>query len=858
MSIGTELAKKAINDDYLASILGKLEIIVAKNLFNENVSTLKMKSIEISHLIRFADILSFSDNEKGRNLSYKIISLLFEYDCTISTLQEAFHAILIRLGNFPAVTYLESKQMNEIFELPFEKKIEEKVKRSIQEVPHSELTFTDSQYEIFELLKSNKHFSFSGPTSLGKSFIIESFIKHLILDEKIKDNIALLVPTRALINQNVQKLKEEFNLIQGYEILAHPKIPEYIRSRKNNYIFVFTPERLISYISDKGNPPIEYLFIDEAHKIISEKDTRTPLYYHAILLAQKKSIRLYFASPNLSNPEIYLKLFDRSTDESFHTNDSPVSQNKYLLNLDKQQIKVYGYFKSNNFELKQNLPLFEWIMHLSHGKNKSIIYCNSKTKTRDNALNFSEKLPYKQSDAINQLIELISETIHKDYYLINCLRKGVAFHFGDLPQRIRVKIEELFRIGELDYLFCTSTLLEGVNLPAKNIFVLDDKIGNSKFKKIDFLNLIGRAGRLTKEFSGNIFIVKNKSSNTWNDESLLEELTKTDQIPPASSQVLKGNKKFYENIFRALEDKPFTNKNTPNYTKEILNHYSNIALIHNIENTSSVLLNSLLKSTPESIGALNKNSLWNKVPTEILKVSSSIKLIYQNEIITEEKEKLLILPYEPHYEDIKKILSFLYSQYNWEEEEKGRKQILKNAKKEKHTNILNYYSVLMNSWMSSNPINVLISESINYLDERNIEIFDEYMHNMGRFDNTNQVHINIAINDLLSDIENVLRFRFVKYFNNYYLLLKEILGEDNAGANWAEFLEYGSTKKEIIELQNTGLPRHLASYLFNGFLKYLEYDSNGNLMNINRKGILTAVNRSEKDIDQELREFYRY
>ena len=34
------------------------------------------------------------------------------------------------------------------------------------------------------------------------------------------------------------------------------------------------------------------------------------------------------------------------------------------------------------------------------------------------------------------------------------------------------------------------------------------KIGLTKMSDLDFRNLIGRAGRLTKELSGNIFIVK--------------------------------------------------------------------------------------------------------------------------------------------------------------------------------------------------------------------------------------------------------------------------------------------------------------------------------------------------------------
>ena len=78
---------------------------------------------------------------------------------------------------------------------------------------------------------------------------------------------------------------------------------------------------------------INYLFVDKAHKIIAEKDSRSPLYYHAILLAERKSIKLYFASPNIPNADVFLQLFEKSVDEQMIIRESPVSQNRFLLTM---------------------------------------------------------------------------------------------------------------------------------------------------------------------------------------------------------------------------------------------------------------------------------------------------------------------------------------------------------------------------------------------------------------------------------------------------------------------------------------------------------------------------------------------
>lgn len=55
------------------------------------------------------------------------------------------------------------------------------------------------------------------------------------------------------------------------------------------------------------------------------------------------------------------------------------------------------------------------------------------------------------------------------------LEKGIAYHFGGIPEEIKIKVEELYKLGFIKIIFCTSTLLEGVNLPAKNIFILSEK-----------------------------------------------------------------------------------------------------------------------------------------------------------------------------------------------------------------------------------------------------------------------------------------------------------------------------------------------------------------------------------------------
>ena len=413
-------------------------------------------------------------------------------------------------------------------------------------------------------------------------------------------------------------------------------VPTIYKNRMLKYVFVFTPERLISYLGEKENPVINYMFVDEAHKIIAEKDSRSPLYYHAILLAERKSIKLYFASPNIPNADVFLQLFEKSVDEQMIIRESPVSQNRFFVD----------YVEGNGrmFTETGDDIVFDDLGKREHGyvskllrklgcDCKNIVYCNTVADTIDFALQFSKNLPEQSDSRIDSLIELIKTYVHKDYFLIDCLKKGVAFHFGRLPQRIRQRIENLFEEKVIDYMFCTSTLLEGVNLPAKNIFIFSNAIGNSKFSDVDFWNLAGRAGRLSKELSGNIICVRiEDKKNRWDTPHKDLEVVRNKKIDDVQPIVIKGQKNFYTNLERSLRAKDFTRANYSQTEKEVWDHYANIVFTHQASKTDSILMSNFLRKNTDGKKLLERMDKENYIPLHILEQCSNIKVSYQNNI----------------------------------------------------------------------------------------------------------------------------------------------------------------------------------------------------------------------------------
>jgi superfamily II helicase len=421
------------------------------------------------------------------------------------------------------------------------------------------------------------------------------------------------------------------------------------------------------------------------------------------------------------------------------------------------------------------------------------------------------------------------------------LEKGIAYHFGNIPQIIRNKVELLFKEREINYIFCTSTLLEGVNLPAKNVFILNNKNGRNYFQPIDFWNLAGRAGRLKYELSGNIICLK-ENDNCWKkSENILE---KKEKIVLNASIENFIDKKLKE-IEQILSENPSI-KFESKIIEEILKYIANIINIDTLEidraDYKSEIINKLIQENGAKIIELaKKNSQKIEVPSAILNSNYSIKLKIQNSVFLFLKENSkqpakIKLPSKITYEICREKLEMLYKKFHWATEEKKRIRSIKQ---------LNYYATLMNQWMNGISLNQIINGSINYYIKEKDNIKTGY--NIYEvFDNSKR-HINIVIGKIIEDIENVLRFTFEKYFNNYYLMLVEILGEENAGVNWAVFLEYGTQDSIMIALQNIGLSRHSANYLLKNHKDCLKIERD--------KFIEIDMEKLEKNIDKESIEY---
>lgn len=144
-----------------------------------------------------------------------------------------------------------------------------------------------------------------------------------------------------------------------------------------------------------------------------------------------------------------------------------------MIDLPNQEILQYNSY-TDNFtnvaSLKETVSFID-ILNIIGSEAQNIIYCSSTYKAVELAREFAETREPLDNKDLQTLSRDIKHEVHGDYYLADLITKGVAYHIGYLPSSIRMRIEELFKRNVIKTMFCTSTLVEGVNLPADNLFI---------------------------------------------------------------------------------------------------------------------------------------------------------------------------------------------------------------------------------------------------------------------------------------------------------------------------------------------------------------------------------------------------
>ena len=186
-------------NDYLNEIYDALLHNDFLRLFQ--IEDIKPKDIPIEDALRFADLLSKSVNteqsEQHRSLAQEIITLLDLLNPGNEDIQYVMGSVLSSASNYLGLRHsVPDFEEGNIFD-----RLSDEINKDYLRIPSEENSFfLSSQKTVYDHMGKDDYFSYSGPTSMGKSFVMRTFIRERI--RKSPDcNFAILVPTKALINE---------------------------------------------------------------------------------------------------------------------------------------------------------------------------------------------------------------------------------------------------------------------------------------------------------------------------------------------------------------------------------------------------------------------------------------------------------------------------------------------------------------------------------------------------------------------------------------------------------------------------------------------------------------------------------
>lgn len=762
------------------------------------------KEVDWSYLISCASILARSSNGKILDIAYRICqATICEADLQ-KEYKSAAAMIFDLSANSSAIDLSKSRRLidnNFRSNVPWGTIIDAKQKQFSNSIVDGEriAVLNEFQKEVYTAFDSNQAVTVSAPTSAGKSFVLLHILSDFIQENPVAKTV-YIVPTRALIQQVEMDIRGHLKqLAVNIEITSVPVLPEHFYTKA--CAFVFTQERLQWVLNEHPGIRFDLIIVDEAHKI---GDRARGILLQQVLqqVSYENTTKFIFASPMSENPSaLYRVIKPEGKRKEIISEIVTVNQNliwvskagttttTWNIDLLSQGQKFYlGHLECERItKTSLRLPILAY--RIAAGKKGNLLYVNGAADAEKVALQLkslvlNDKPDFSPSQRVIELIKLIRKTIHPNYALIETLKAGVAFHYGNMPLAVRNEIEELFKIGDISFLVCTSTLIEGVNLPAKSIFVRGPRKGhNMPMNEMDFWNLAGRAGRQGKEFQGNIFCLDAGDDRVWTNGTPIER--KKYRIKSTVDIIVETQRSELLEYIKSKQTVTSKSEMDYAYTYFLDAYYKYGKIVNSFmpDLYGMELCRSIDEAFEQALSDI-------EVPATILSKNQGVNPLAQQKLFEyfkkfDRDDAELIPPYPEEDDAQEKYLHII-----------GR--ISSNLTGDPYR--LNAYrSVLITNWLRGYGLARIIADNI-------------------RWHSKNQTGKNTAtiIRDTMRDIEEYARFRFLKYTTCYIDVLKLYFGSKGDYASIDKipqlnlWLEFGASKTTQISLMAMGFTRTAA------------------------------------------------
>jgi replicative superfamily II helicase len=407
------------------------------------------------------------------------------------------------------------------------------------------------------------------PTSGGKTLLAQFRMLQALNQFAERGGwIAYVVPTKALGNQITRRLRRNFSpigvrveqLTGAVEIDAIEE--EMLASSATGDdrafdILIATPEKLQLVIRNKKvSRPLALVVMDEAHNMESENRGLRIELLLATIKQESTGTNFLLLMPFVERADALARWLAESPNagRSISFGTSPWRPNEQIVGMfrvkaddsvkagwrlefetlltTRKTIHLEGVHAVNGAKPLPQTPKSKFIKAngKQQGFNLQAAAMSAVFSSRGTSIAVGSDPPTAWSmarevraalprlDIIPERVQLVQRflaaEISPQFELIEMLSHGVGVHHAGLSDEVRSLVEWLTEEGDIKALCATTTLAQGINFPVSSVFLATIKYPYGvPFKKREFWNLAGRAGRMNQESVGIVGIAEANHGN---------------------------------------------------------------------------------------------------------------------------------------------------------------------------------------------------------------------------------------------------------------------------------------------------------------------------------------------------------
>lgn len=426
----------------------------------ESIAFPKEISSEAFSILREISYLGSKTSAVGRDLLIRLMERRDE----LGTLNGIVDDLAAQYGLFPYVQMPEAQSASGLIAYEM---------HAANPLRAEGFVFHALQAELFRKLSAGENVILSAPTSFGKSAVIDA-----VIASGKWHNIVIIVPTIALIDEFRRRLTR---FSPTYKIVTHNA--QELRERN---VFVLTQERFLDI--DLSAISIDLFMIDEFYKLDEEhRDSgRRDLLNQAFYKLHATGAQYYLTGPNIDHISA----------------DVPAEVSAHFMSTEYRTVAV-DYVQESIREGENDTEALLRVVKDLEGP--TLVYCRSLARVRDavQALSGSRN-GFEATESVSELSDWAGANYHAEWFVAEALKTGIGTHNSAVPRSLARRIVDLFNNGELNYLVCTSSLIEGVNTAARNVVIFDGVLDKKPLDHFTFANISGRAGRMFRNFVGTV------------------------------------------------------------------------------------------------------------------------------------------------------------------------------------------------------------------------------------------------------------------------------------------------------------------------------------------------------------------